>query len=472
MITRTFIDKFTTIKKDSYDNFGLNAVASLNRGPLTTRFLFHFDMANIMDRINDGTYTDLDKLTHTVHMYSCGSVDKMNFFKPIPSTDKNGLKKRATGFEIILFKLPKYWDRGCGFDDSNEFWIVGDSCVSKNGCNWYNAKDGVKWDTPGIYTTEELYDEYNKYIHGIKSDVIIATQHFEYGNENLSIDITDYVNDIIRGNEANKGIGVAFSPEIEDLDTEITYYTGFFTDRTNTFYHPFLETRCDEAIDDDRLFFYLDKPNRLYFYANFGGEMKDLDELPVCKIDDIEYDVVHQSRGVYYANVKLSSREYDPETLMSDEWSNIIIDGEEQDDVYFEFFTLPKDDYFKFGKKAVEARKTSIAVGGINDAENLNRSEIREVYVAFRKPYTHHKDNIKPKAYYRIYIKDGDKEVDVVDWDVVNMCEDYNYFLINTSEYVPAKYSVDIKTVCNRETIIHKDELRFTIVSDFTDKCI
>lgn len=470
MVTRTFITKTNTIVKDSYGNYGLYPIAMLNHGLITSRFLLYFDTDKIKTDISN-YYLSTEGLTHTLKMYNAGSVDQRNFHKPIKSNDENELKHRATGFDVILFKLPKSWDRGCGFDDSKDFWLMGDAAVSTESCNWYYSKTGVQWPNEGIYTTEQLFREYDKFKNG-ENSIIIGEQHFEYGNENLDIDITRYVNKILDENERNYGLGIAFAPLIETEELRETFYTGFFTDETNTFYHPFVETRKDDAINDNRHSFYLGKENKLYLYANIGGSMRDLDELPKCTIDGNEYEVVHQTKGVYYAKVKLAKKDYDAEMILEDVWSNIKLDGDNLDDIEMEFVTLSMEMFAKVGKKPLQTLKTSVAVNGIRNDEKLNRDEIREISVDFRKPYTHHRDEVKGNVYYRLYTMDGDKEIPVIEWDNVNICNDYNYFIIDTGGLIPQKYRIDIKVNNGREIQVFKDELRFEIVSKFDRKRI
>jgi hypothetical protein len=67
---------------------------------------------------------------------------------------------------------------------------------------------------------------------------------------------------------------------------------------------------------------------------------------------------------------------------------------------------------------------------------------------------------------------DGGKEVPVIEWDNVNICNDYNYFIIDTGGLIPQKYRIDIKATNGREMQVFKDELRFEIVSEFDRKRI
>lgn len=469
MITRTFITKCNTILRGDTDNFGLYPLCMLNHGLINSRVLVYFDLNTIESLSDDGFYEDKGKVRHYLKMYNCGSLYPKHYETLLLSKDRNGIKKRATEFDIIALKIPMKWERGYGFDNSCDIWFTGDSAVSKEGSNWYYSDLGTKWAHEGLYTDETIIEEYEKFKDGQES-IIIAEQHFIYGNEHLKLDITDYVSDILSGKEANYGLCLAFSPVYENAHTDYTHYVGFFSDRTNTFFHPVVETVNTNSIRDDRNNFYIGRTNRLYLYANIGGQLLNLDEHPVCTIDGISYDVKHQSKGVYYANVKLKSPDYTDGMILEDVWSNIKYDGEELDDISMEFVTLPSNSFFSIGKNVPEAHKTSLIVNGIRNDEKLNKGEIREVSVEFLKPYTNEKEYINGKAYYRVYVMDGSKEVDVIEWDAINMCGDYNYFLIKTGELLPQDYRVDIKVENGRESIFYKSELMFKIVNNATNR--
>jgi hypothetical protein len=188
------------------------------------------------------------------------------------------------------------------------------------------------WDNEGIYTSNELSKEYTKFGNGEES-IIISRQHFDYGNENFELNITEYVNDVLNGKKINHGLCLAFSPKFETMDSNKVKYVGFFSNKTNTFFEPYLETIYNETISDDRGNFYLNKPNRLYFYATINGEPQNLDEMPICSIDDEVYEVKQATKGVYYAEITLFSTSVGPNTILYDKWRNLALNGVKMDDV-------------------------------------------------------------------------------------------------------------------------------------------
>lgn len=465
MVTRTFVDKCTTIVKNSEENFGLNPVAMLNHGFVTSRVLLHFDVEHLRKLYNDKTYPDVSKMRHILRMTNCASIDERTFKNFLPSNDGNLVKKRATSFDILCFRIPREWDEGVGFDYSSDVWFTGSNAFSIEGCNWYQSYNGSIWDDEGIYSTDRLTKEYVKYSNN-EPDIVISRQHFDHGNEDMEMDITDYINDLIVNGGHNFGLGLCFTPMTEESASTLTQYVGFFSNNTNTFFEPFLETRYDDTIEDDRNKFYLGKTNRLYLYANIGGGLNNLDEMPTCTIDGKEYEVKQQSKGVYYVEIKLEKGEYTSKTIISDVWGNLSYNGDKIDDVEQEFVTLPTEDFFDLTGNIGTDEKYTATIVGINDSEEIESNDVRMVKVLFKKKYTNGEYLTISGAKYRLYVMSGDKEVDVIDWDGINCTFGCNYFMLDTNTLVPNEYHIDIKTYIGNELKVFKDEVKFTITKN------
>lgn len=472
MITRTFLTKCNTITNFSKENFGLNPVCSLSYGSHISRALVYFSDENLKKLVNDGTYKLENKLTHRLKMTNCGSINVEKFFEKDEASKFLSQKHRASSFDVMAFKVPQTWDAGNGFDNSTDAWFLGYKSASYDGSTWEKARNGVFWKqqeglTNGIYSTEFLEKEYDKYIKG-ENSVVIGVQRFDYGNENLDIDITDYVNSILFDDEQNNGLCLTISPVLERYDDVNSGYINFFTNNTNTFFAPYVETRYDSVINDDRYKFYLGKKNRLYFYAIVGKKFVELDEMPTCEINGEISEVFSESKGIYYTEVKLPKNEKEG-VIMTDVWSNLKLDGEDIDDVEMEFVTLPYKNFFSFGEDAGESLNLNPVINGINDDEKLNQGDIREISVTFRVPYTTTEYELVDESYYRIYVKDGERELDVIDWEPISTMGKKNAFTLNTSELLPQKYHIDIKANIGRQVLIYKNKIEFTIVSNITE---
>lgn len=452
MIKRTFLDKTNTIRRGSYENYGLNHVCMLNYGSEMTRVLVHFDVNDIKAWLKDKEKAADCK--HILKMTNCGSIDLKKFGLTVPSYDMRGEKDRAVSFTIYAFPIEERWDEGIGFDSTMDFWLSGKSIVSNEGSNWFNRESGYKWlKTACIGVYPDVEDA-------------IASQHFDHGNENLELDITEYVNKVLAGEIENNGLCLIFDPELERGEVEgpakLTQYVGFFANKTNTFYEPVVESRIDDCIRDDRFNFVLNKDNRLYFYCYEDSSFLDLDNIPTCTIDGVEYPVTQQDTGIYYATVKLSG---EPDIIHYDVWSNLSLSGDTIDDMEFDFVTHPSLSRFNIGPEISQETILEPSLSGLNDDETLNKGDIRKINVKLRIPYST-KYFTKNGVEYRIYSKDGNREVTVIDWDGVNNAGSINYFLIKADELVPGDYYVDIRVKTKSQVKTFKEKLKFKKAND------
>lgn len=537
MIRHLFLDKTATLIKDSATNTGLNPVAELNYGNAVTRFVVHFDLSEVQKMYEDKTI-DLDNTTFTLKMTNCAAINGVPYEKPMLFGNTCDLKVRATSFTILAIKLDKTFDSGRGFEFIDDTWVTKNKSYSASGCNWYQAYNGMDWTGEGGYSIEDIKKQYDNFASGLTSTVI-GVQHFDFGDEQLCIDVTDYVKSVILDNEYNNGILICYTPAFEELNGgsvfrkikeipasadyviydsmpsnkdvtvpeyfevktlippvsascqdvisgetnqyDIAYYkkviekvgqqyVGFFTNNTNTFFHPYVEMDYKEVIRDDRECFYCGKTNRLYLYSNIGGKPENLDELPVCSFEGNEVPVKQATKGVYYAEIDMKN--CTNECICTDLWSNLKYDGMELDDVELEVVVLPKNGFFQVGSSDVRHEKLVPQLYGINDDECVRQDEVREVVVDFRKKYTTNERKTVPDAMYRLYTKDGNRQIDILNgYQPVERSFLHNYFLLYTKDLIPNnKYYVDIKLISGREELFFEDVLHFRIVDDVTER--
>ena len=532
MIRHFFLDKTNSIVESSQQNMGLNPVLYLGYGNRIMRGLIHFDTCKIKELIDDKTFANIDKLKFTLKMTNCFSLDGVPYEKTLIHNFETPAK-RAASFNLILFKLPKEFDEGRGFDYTSDFWITDKASLSKEGSNWFFAKTAIPWTDPdeqsadgsfvlpkifrkdkfikiynklveyskelnedeksitceeiiedikdivddkvlnekslkgGIYTLDYLKSEYENFING-KPSIIIAEQHFDFGDEMLSMDITDYVIDAIRSG-VNNGLCLAFAPNYEEKNCP-QQYVGFVNNHTNTFFHPYVEAKYEEYINDSRESFTIGKKNSLYLYVFDDGEAVNLDRIPTCSIEDSECSVKQVTKGVYCAEFDTNGAEMEDGAIYYDTWSEIELNGQKEDDVTMEFATKPKSFKTMVGSSSDVKTNMVPSLYGINDEESVNRGEIREVTVDFRKEYETDKRYLVDGAEYRLYVKDGNREITVIDYQPVEKSFLNNFFIVYTEDLIPNKYYVDIKTKIGRETKFFKGALRFKVVSDITER--
>ena len=322
--------------------------------------------------------------------------------------------------------------------------------------------------TGGVYKFDKLVEEYNKYLDG-QDSIVVGSQHFDFGAENMEIDVTKYVFECLESGR-NYGLMLAFIPDLERTLTNVQQYVSFFTDLTNTFFHPYVECTYCDPIADDRANFCLGRKNRLYLYAGVEGFPANLDEGVTCTIDGKEYEVHCGGKGAYYVEITPDPCDFEAETIHYDVWSNLSLNGEPISDIEQEFVVNPMYNFMSVGSKSAMADRTVPQVAGINDAEELERGEIREVVVDFRKEYTTNRKKLLDAAEWRLYIKDANRELDVIDYQPVERAFLNNFFVIHTEDLIPNDYYVDIRVHNGRETRYYKKVLRLRVVSNVTNR--
>jgi len=460
MVLRTYFDKNNTIVSNSDVNTGLNPIAELFYGGAIgeekySRFLFHFDETRIKALYTGGTFTDLSKLTHTLRLTNTGSFDK-----ELLNTSM-GSKERTTSFDLTLFKINQIWDNGVGYDYEIPIVNIGDAAYYNGASNWVDAQTGVAWvNGTGVFS-------------GSSSAITVTTQHFDKGNENIEMDITDYVNGVLTG-DTNYGLGIAFSRGFEIMNTTVPQYVGFFTNNTQTFFEPYVETIYSNHINDDRNNFFLDKPNKLYLYVNLGGNPTNLDSNPSVNVYDQNGDifsaytstaVTHVTLGVYSINITVPTTSTNLHTMYTDVWTGITINGVSRASIELDIPLKDSMGYYNLGNSDLLPKKTGVNISGIQNKEKIKRGDIRKVIVSARIPYTVEQTQAISGLKYRIYVKEGSSELTVVDFQPIEMANNYYYFLLDTYSLLPNIYYIDILSTSNLEVTTLKNVLQFQIVN-------
>lgn len=460
MVILTYFDKNNTIVSNLNVNTGLNPIAELFYGGAIgeqkySRFLFHFDESRLKSLYTGGTFTDLTKLKHTLKLTNTGAFDTGLL------NGTMGTKDRATSFDLILFKINQDWDNGVGYDYEVPILLHGDGAYSNGASNWVEAQTGVAWaNGTGVYS-------------GNPSGITVTTQHFDKGNENIEMDITNYVNGLLTGN-TNYGLGLAYAQSYEELNTTSLQYVGFFTNNTQTFFEPYVETIYSNHINDDRNDFYLDKNNKLYLYVNIAGNPTNLDTKPSVNIYDNNGDlfsaytssaVTHVTLGVYSIDLKVPTTNSNIETMYYDTWTGITINGITRPNVELSFVVKDSFGYYNIGNNDMLPKKVAVTISGVQNKEKIKRGDIRKIIVSARIPYTVEQTQSLSDLKYRIYVKEGTGELTVIDYQSVEKANNYYYFLIDTNSLITNTYFIDVQATSNLEVTTLKNVVEFEIIN-------
>lgn len=464
-IYRTYFDKNNTIVQNSYVNTAKNPVSELFFGNGFSRFLFYCSFDEIKAKYDAGVF-QTGTTKHYLKIKNTSNFDvsqRLSVYNDIVFSDKY----RASSFDLELKTTKENWDEGTGYDfQYNILNSAQDTPYRIEPSNWYQASTGNEFYNPGVTLSSSK----------------IAVQHFDNGDEDVVMDITDFVNDLLvngitsgitsgstgTGTSYNyTGFCLKFSDDLENY----TYSDGnpramgLFTKYTQTFFEPFIETVYDDVIRDDRNSFYLNKTNRLYLYVNVDGEKKNLDSLPTCTINGSGYTVTHQTTGTYYATIPATGVTFLTYKKYNDIWSNVSVNSVQRSNITLSFIPKDSNDYYQIGSDVMEPTNYGISISGIKRDEKVPQGDIRKVFVHLRKPYTVAEYDVLTHLYYRLYIKQGQNKIDVLDWQEINREYNSNTFTVDTTWMVPQIYYVDIKVVRNGAVYVYNEEMRFEVPS-------
>ena len=279
------------------------------------RILIKFDTNSIVDFYDNNFPTDVKfvlKLTNAAHPFTL-----------------------ARNYDINVYALEESFSEGNGLDM--------ESYRDKDVANWNERKVSTSWTTPG----------------GLEgTETLVATQRFDTGEENLEVDITDYIEQVFAGAAGNnignglqqgvldKGFIITMDGSITDGSQEQNFYTKKFFSRSSEFFfkRPVIEARDSSRIADDRGKFYakrktnsvVQNTQRIYLYNSFEGMRSDFtppepdEELYVRFYTDeartnqatldpnVQFvQAVNQSEGIYYVDVILDESSL---TKIYDQW--------------------------------------------------------------------------------------------------------------------------------------------------------
>ena len=496
-ILRSYIDKNNTITSNSYVNTARNPVVELNFGASDyvipnygyTRYIFDLDLVQLRQDIQSGVISTgcTSAMTHTLQMTNTSSFDN-----ELLNTFMSNERRRATSFDLILFRIPKtsgatgtpqFWDEGVGYD-YNDFNIAKNSAIggsapltyvdsrafSTRPSNWYQTTTIDEWSQPGIYNNK------NEGLVNFSGLTIVARQHFAQGNEDLDMDMTEEINGILDGSITGvTGWGLAYLPQIENI-TGLTdsYSVAFFSKYTQTFYQPYLLTNYDDLIKDDRNQFLKNQVNKLYLYVYQNGDLVNLDADPYVRIEDANglalsgmssLSTCLRTKGVYEVVVPNGFSGYPTPCMFYDVWSGLTINGECIPNIQNQFILQPYKAGIQIGTVSQEPEIFGFNFYGIQQNEQILNSDIRKVGVTIKQAYTGQQVLLNVSAFYRVYVKEGTTEVQVQDWTPLNRTPNQYYFIFDMRDKIPNQYYVDIQVNSSGTKDTYKQQLTFNIVN-------
>jgi hypothetical protein len=498
-IFRSYFLKNNTLIGNNLSNNSQNPVTEISYGTFdkqVSRFIFDVDLSNLQDKIAKGFINPNRIVKHVLHMTNTISYAPQYLGKKSYSENID----RATSFDLELFNIDEEWDEGSGYEFSysmieppkydisgnttgQTIFVIGDYIemqhpeLTYQASNWFYRKTNQFWANSG-----------GSYQSGV-TQIIGTGQTFQKGNENIDIDITDYINQRLfttgyTGTSAftgaSYGLGIKFADFYEDLETTFRQAVAFHAKHTNTFYEPYIETIIDDNIVDDRNYFYLDKENELYLYVNVGGVAKNItvDRVEIrdnegVLIDTLSGDSIENvSLGIYKIKYQVDSQ-YDKGRLINDavlfedRWY-VTINGRDTEHVG-EFYLISPNKYYTFdNSNTINFDNYFFYFWGISEKENLRAGNVRKIKLTIKELYANQNNFLPLELEYRLFTTVGKKyEIDIIPFEfgMVNRTNSGYEFNLDTSWLIPQDYYLQIR-MKNGNYYENKQTLSFTVVSD------
>lgn len=266
---------------------------------------------------------------------------------------------------------------------------------------------------------------------------------------------------------------MAFSVPYQDIVSDVEKSVSFFTKYTQTFFEPFVESVFYDNVEDNRYNFVEGTTQKLYLYVTKNNNYYNLDTEPSVNIYDSTNTIIsglsgltatHIRKGVYEVEFAITGLTCDGKKFFYDEWINLSIDNAILNNITQKFVPKPITNKYNFGNDLTETKRYKIQFYGIKQNEAIIRGEIRKVFLYFKSIDTSI-NNVIDEAHYRIFIKEGRTNVIVHDWTLLDKTNE-NYFLLDTSYFIPREYHVEFKGKIYGEEIFYNDYIKFEIISE------
>lgn len=452
---RSYFEKNNTIISNSNTNTSKNPTTELFYGSSYSRFIFKIDISNLKNKIDNGFLVLNNNTKHYLNLFNCILGDDS-----LIGQNKNNSKNRASSFDLSLYILNQNWDEGFGYDYENITYEFpkDNKTYTEVPSNWYYSDTLNTWTRTGSFST---------------GSTIISNIHFDNGNENINVDITNYINSLLTGNTVNYGLGLKFRNDYENSPSSINQAVSFFSKYTQTFFEPFVESYFDDTIVDNRMNFIEKTEQNLYLYVNKNTNPYDLDIEPIVDILDSQNTIIPGlsglttnkiQKGVYKVTFAIDGVVCDGKKFLYDKWKNIEIDNVNISDITQKFIPKPYSHQLNIGNYTNNNnKKYIIQYQGIKQNEKLIQGENRKITILFKSIDNKLNESFE-NVFYRIFIKEGKSDIIINDWTKINMSNE-NYFFVDTSYLIPREYFIEIKALINSEELIYKNNINFTIIN-------
>jgi hypothetical protein len=441
MIFRSYFKKQAILIKNSFTNNSRNPIIELSYGgsensstTVYSRYVFNVDLDKLQQKVTSNTINENTVQSHILKIKNCIALNDGYIGVDFVSS------KRASGFDLAFIKLNESFDEGTGYD-----YIYNDAQyreveLNKSAANWYNRRNPqITWSQSGVFTGNTT---------NVPLTGILTTQRFEIGNEDIEVDITNYVNGILFSGQPNNGICIAYSANTETLTSLTKNVVTFFSKYTQTFFEPFLETTYDDRVNDELCCMTFDVENDFYFVS----------QSPITDI--LRFEIIDSNNNVILNTTtgftRLNNYNYK---------YSYTVDSEIYEDI--EIFTY-KWYYTQNGKYKVLEKEFNISKIDLNDGSSLTygnevfinvlgikQNEIitkkaglkRLIFKPKRLIETKILKNIIGDIEFRIYVNQGKNQIDVIPFTKASKINNEYFTEIDFSWFISHDYTIEMRAI-------------------------
>jgi hypothetical protein len=441
MIFRSYFKKQAILIKNSFTNNSRNPIIELSYGgsensstTVYSRYVFNVDLDKLQQKVTSNTINENTVQSHVLKIKNCIALNDGYIGVDFVSS------KRASGFDLAFIKLNESFDEGTGYD-----YIYNDAQyreveLNKSAANWYNRRNPqITWSQSGVFTGNT---------NNVPLSGILTTQRFEIGNEDIEVNITNYVNGILFSGQPNNGICIAYSANTETLTSLTKNVVTFFSKYTQTFFEPFLETTYNDRVNDELCCMTFDVENDFYFVS----------QSPISAVT--KFEIIDSNNNVILNTTtgftRLNNYNYK---------YSYTVDSEIYQDI--EIFTY-KWYYTQNGKYKVLEKEFNISKIDLNDGNSLTygnevfinvlgikQNEIitkkaglkRLIFKPKRLIETKILKNIIGDIEFRIYVNQGKNQIDVIPFTKASKINNEYFTEIDFSWFISHDYTIEMRAI-------------------------
>ena len=438
MIFRSYFKKQAILIKNSFTNNSRNPIVELSYGgslnsssTQVSRYVFNVDLDKIQEKISSNTINKNTIQSHVLKIKNCIALNDGYIGVDFITS------KRASGFDLTFIKLDESFDEGTGFDYVYNDAQYREVELNKSAANWYNRKNPqITWNQSGVFTGTT---------NDISASTILTTQRFEIGNEDIEVDVTEYVNSILFSGNPNNGICVTYSANTELLTSETKNVVTFFSKYTQTFFEPFLETTYDDNIIDETCCLYFDTDNDFYFAPQ--SKIASVNSLEIIDSNDEIIATVTSFTQLnnynYKASLYIDSENYQNQEIFTARWyyvqnnKNRVLDKE---------FNISLYDLTNINNQTYSTEVFINAIG-IKQNEVITKKVglKRIIFKPKRLIQSKILKNIVGDIEFRIYVNQGKNQIDVIPFTKASKVNDEYFTEIDFSWFISHDYTIEIR---------------------------